>query len=107
MQIDTPLLISAPIQIDEHNFNIAGDNWSFNTASPWRLVKENKIVAAFDYNIETVAKLLNQTSLVKIEKSPISPDISLHFDNDVILQIFTTDPLDAWIFDSPTTVWTA
>lgn len=107
MKISFPLKIENKPEINKDNFNISGKLWHFNTTSSWRLIKDNEIIAAFNYQIESAQHYLLHASLIGVERSDILTDIKLIFDNEHILQVFETDPFEPWALETPEGCWVA
>lgn len=96
-----PLKI-ATVKWDGTVFQIFGEGWNFTTLSSWRIIEENRMVAGcLDENaLDVVMKLLNEDIIdIACQDSRLKLDPIFMLSNKQILEVFSTDTFEPWIFD--------
>lgn len=86
---------------DGDNLFIGSDNWSFNTISAWRILKDGYMLAGcHDPDVEPILKEAVCQEIIGIECLKSNPSFDLEFimEGNYKLQVFCTTYYEPWIF---------
>jgi len=115
-----PLLIhvqeSLPLTITHASWSgdalqLYGQDWSFNSPSVWRLVKDGLVhCACYDERASDALAELVGVQIVRVtaqsEKTPVDP--VFHLSTGIAIEVFSTDTFEPWVMRLPdASIWVA
>lgn len=104
LRISLPLTISVAIWEDPM-LHLSGLNWSFNSMSAWRIIKDRSVVCACsDSNCLVELCALKNQAIIKVEVQSTSIDIDPVFilSDGSKLEVFSMDTYEPWTMRLPT-----
>jgi hypothetical protein len=97
---------------DQQNYRVAdarrnedvlllqGDGWSFSSDCEWRITRNGTIVSSSQNYVQAVLDELLGKQIIQIvpqsQEVPIDPCI--RFEGDLVLEVFSTDNFEPWVF---------
>ena len=100
---------SCPLEITktawiEPTLTIGGNNWSFSTMNPWRIVAPGGIVGSSDEQNESIiVSLLKNATVVSFStlKTVLDIDLSIDLNDGRSVQVFAMDMHENWVLRLP------
>ncbi len=98
-EIHLPLIIKDVIW-DEDNLCICGDNWSFNTMSPFRIITDNTLFGNADKEIKSILSQIKGEKIIKLVPFGGNKklDFSFEVENGYIIEFFSNSYFEPWVF---------
>lgn len=98
-------LVVAQASHENENLHLSGNNWSFNSLSPWRITGSSGIVLSgseFEDSNDAANSLCNHSIVgVAAQSRHHSGDPCFEMDDGRFLEVFSTHYLEPWVMHLP------